>query len=341
MVLGLGVPVVRRSFPLLHLQDRDRLTEEAHVAGPEVAERVEPGKEVASGAARTGRGVPRGGQEAVDPRVLLVEPAGQPPVPLGREVEPELLPLGHLLDQPECAGPGQGLVQPPLVGPFQGLQQPRRQGLQRGTEPFDLLVEQGVVLAETGRLAHHFQEDGAEVVDDHAAVGTDLAGALDRHQRRPFARLAGADQFLAHGGEEAHHQLPRFRPEVLDQGQMSDQLVHGRTDLVRVAPIEPAGQLRQGDRALGLAEHVEDPPADGVLQLPGDPAGPAVVHHVRAKGLLEAQEVLDPRLAEHAGDDPGELAAVEGIIDVLLELARPVGGQQVEPGKVRSRVAKS
>ena len=45
MVLGLGVPVGRGTFPFLHGQGRDVLSEEAHVAGPQVAEQALPGEE--------------------------------------------------------------------------------------------------------------------------------------------------------------------------------------------------------------------------------------------------------------------------------------------------------
>ena len=150
-----------------------------------------------------------GSQEVVDPRVLLIKAAGQPLVPLGSEVELDLLSLDHILNQFQCAGPGECLVQPSFVGPFQGSQQPRRHGFQSGLKPLDLLLEQGLVLTEAGRLARDFEEHGAKVVDDRAAVGPDLLGALAHQERRAFTRLAGTDQFLANGGEEAHHQFPR------------------------------------------------------------------------------------------------------------------------------------
>ena len=98
--------------------------------------------------------------------------------PLGVRWRRSCFPSDTSLTRASGAGPGKRLVQPPFDRPSQDLHQPRRQGFQRGPKPLGLLVEQGVILSETGRLARHFQEDGAEVVDDHAPVGPDLLGML-------------------------------------------------------------------------------------------------------------------------------------------------------------------
>ena len=79
---------------------------------------------------------------------------------------------------------------------------------------------------------------------------------------------------------------------------MSDQFVHDRTDLIRIAPLDPAGQLGQRDRTFGFAEHVDDPIRQGVLQRLGDPPGPSMVHHVAFEGVLEPKVILDPGLAD-------------------------------------------
>ena len=211
---------------------------------PEVAERVEAGNEQLL--VRRKRRVACCGcaQEVIDPCVLLLKAAGQPLVSLGSELESDLLSLGNLLDQLKCAGPGECLVQPPFDGPFQSIQQPRRQRFQSGLEPLVFLVEQGVVLTETGWLTDHLEEYGTEVVDDHASVGPDLLGTLAYQERRALPGLADSDQFFANRREETHHQVPRIGLNVLDQCQMSDQFVHGRTDLVRMAPRRPGQATR-------------------------------------------------------------------------------------------------
>ena len=153
-------------------------------------------------------------------------------------------------------------------------------GSRAAPEPIDLLLEQGAVLAEPRRFARDLEEEAAEVAGDRALIGPDLLWALADHQRRPFARPGGADQPLADGGEETHHDLERLGLEVLEQDQAGDQLVHRRADLVRIAPRDPAGQLDQRDRSLRLLEHIDDPLRQRVLQLPGGPAGPSMVHDV-------------------------------------------------------------
>ena len=109
-----------------------------------------------------------------------------------------------------------------------------------------------------------------------------------------------------------------------------------------VAPRDPAGQLDQGHRALRRLDHLQDPIRQGVLQRPGDPAGPSKVAHITLEGQVEPLEVLDPGLAQHLEDDPHELVGEEDVIDVLRQFARlSVGGQEVQPSHRRTRAAKS
>ena len=53
--------------------------------------------------------------------------------------------------------------------------------------------------------------------------------------------------------------------------------------------------------------------------------------HVALKDLIKLKEVVDPNVAEHADEDPNELGAEKGVIDIFCKFARLVSGQQVQP----------
>ena len=97
--------------------------------------------------------------------------------------------------------------------------------------------------------------------------GPNSLGIFAHHERRTFARLAGLNHFLVNGRKEAHHQLQRFGPQVLDQCQTGDQLVHRPTGPASGwFPLIRAEQLGQRYRAPGLLNHVEDPRGQRVIE---------------------------------------------------------------------------
>ena len=88
---------------------------------------------------------------------------------------------------------------------------------------------------------------------------------------------------------------------------MGDQFVHDRPNHIRTAPLDPARQVGQRHRAIGFPDHVQDPIRQGLPKFPGDPPGPAIVHHVALEHFIKLKGIVDPNLAEYVGEDPDEL----------------------------------
>jgi len=147
-------------------------------------------------------------------------------------------------------------------------------------ESVEFLGEDLAVLTEPGRIAGHFEQEGTKVVDDDPPFGANLAGRLAGNQRGPGPGPARLGHVLADDGENANDQVERLGVKVFDHRQVGDKAVERGTDGGGIMAANPPGQVGQRDRAVGLAEGVQDRVGGLVLQVTGHPTRPPVAEHV-------------------------------------------------------------
>src|SRR5271165_1287301 len=244
------------------------------------------------------------------------------------DLELSLLRLASFADQRETCRPVLRLLQSLFPGQSQSLHQRRGEFSQGLEKTIQVVLEDLVVLPQTGRFGDDLEQKRSQIVDDDASLRTDGLKVFADDERRTLTGQEGRGHACADGGQEPNHKLESLRIEVLENREMSNQGTECGLQLVGGDVRQLLLKLGAPYGAVRIPEQFDDSLGGRVLQRSGDPAGPAVTDDVETQSLVEVQALLEAGMPEHTVQCIRR-SRIKAVTNIILEQAWKVAPQQV------------